>query len=105
MAQSRDSSNSPDVRDITSALYEFEKQNSCRIILTIRSCGSQGGEGIWYEAKAVSLPSAGAVPALLASAQLSCGQANTVTVWGAVIRLLYMIDAELAEKEFSMLKK
>lgn len=91
--------------DWIQALNEFENVNRCRIIVTIRSCGLNGEAGIWYEAKAITKPTAGVVPVLLACVQLSCGSLNARTTEQAIFNLLYMIDGELAQKEFEKLKQ
>src|SRR5436853_1221222 len=101
MASNRFSSNSPDLKDVITALHSFEQLNKCRIILTIRSCGQNREESIWWEAKAVGQRGSETVPKLLASAQLSCGEANVTTMGSAILKLLYMLDFQLAEAEFT----
>jgi len=98
------SSNGPDEQDIIQALSHFEEQNKCRIIVTIRSCGLTEAAGIWYEAKAISRPSAGVVPVLLASVQLSCGSLNAQTTAQAIFNLLYQLDFEIAAMEWRRIK-
>jgi hypothetical protein len=105
LALSRDTSNGPDSQDWIQALNAFETSNRCRVIVTIRSCGLQGESGVWYEAKAITQPSAGVVPALLASVQLSCGSLNSRTTAQAIFNLLYQLDYELGAREFAMLGK
>lgn len=83
----------------------FEKQNSCRIVVTTRSCQNTERPDLWFEAKAISLATAGVVPVLLASAQCSCGQANLQTMAAAILKLLYALDFQLAQAEFAALGK
>lgn len=105
LASSRETSNGPDMRDTAQALNSFEESNNVRIIVTIRSCGLSDGGNMWYEAKAITRPSAGVVPALLASVQLSCGALNIKTMDAAIMNLLYQLDFELAAKEWASVKQ
>jgi hypothetical protein len=93
------------LKDVISALNQFESENHCRIILTIRSCGSDGVPGIWWDAKALEEPSTNGVRALLASVQLSCAALNVETMTAAVFNLLYQLDFLIAEREFESAKK
>lgn len=82
------------------ALHSFEQSTQSRIILTIRSCGLNEHGGIWWEAKAIEKTDGSTVPRLLASAQLSCAEANTRTMEAAILKLMYALDFQLAELEW-----
>ena len=105
MAANIGSSNGPDLRDIAAALLAFEEQNTCRLVMTLRTMPPPATPDIWLEGKALSLPQLGQVPRLLASASVTCLAISHKSMDTAVFRLLYALDFELAQREFDTVRK
>ncbi len=100
MAQSRGSSNTPDVMDILSAMAAFEQQNT--IVLELRlSTAKRGTEDDFWVTCLAHDGSAeiGALPPL-GSVNLSFLALGVKTLDALLFRALYALDAQLALNEF-----
>jgi hypothetical protein len=105
LASSRFSSNTPDVEDITALLHAFEEHNCIQIKLGMHAVIVQGVQDIVIEAQAFSRAvEVGEAPSL-ASARLKVGAQKFKQMGAAIMWLLYQIDHQLAQDEFTTANK
>ena len=105
MASSRASSNTPDVRDILSAMAAFEQQNT--IVLELRLSTAKKGteDDFWVTCLAHDgSQEIGEAPPL-ASVSLSFLGLGVKTLDALLFRALYALDAQLALNEFGSVGK
>lgn len=100
MAQSRISSNSADVVDVTMVMLAFEVMNSCRLEVRIGRVDDGAASDLMIAVlahpKGVEI---GDQPPL-ASVNVSCSALNLRTLDAAVLAALYRLDFQLASNEF-----
>lgn len=105
MASSRQALNGPDLQDCVEAWKAFEEQNQVRVVMTLRSTNAPESRDLWLEGKCLSMSTAGVVPVLLVSAQLTNLLTRHKTMAAAVFGLLYALDFQLAESEWASANK
>lgn len=100
MAQSRGSSNSPDVIDVTMVMLAFEAMNKVRVELRIGRVDDGIASDLGITALAHSMEGEfGDLPPL-ASVNVKCSAMNLKTLDAAVLACLYRLDFQLASNEF-----
>lgn len=85
--------------DIWAVLDGFEKMNSCRITLTLRSTALGEKPDMLVSAAAYGEQATPTVATLLASASVRCLESGYRRLEDAVIFLLYRLDGQLAQGE------
>lgn len=100
MASSRDSSNTPDWRDIASAMAAYEQQEACTLELTVVSAGSAEKPDMRLVLRSgLEVGEDGEVkPSVYASAL--CSKERFRTLESAILFLLYQLDFMSALREF-----
>lgn len=101
LASNRDTSNGPDVRDVTAIMLAFEHINSCRLELRMGIAKDAKHLSMRFELTAWPLtPESGEVSPL-ASAKSLTGYKDRRTVEVVITQLMYSLDAQMAEEEFA----
>jgi len=105
LAASRETSNGPDVRDVTAIMLAFEHINSCRLDLRMGIAGDQKHLSMRFELTAWPRdPESGEVTPL-ASAKSLTGYKDRRSVEVVITQLMYALDAQMAEEEFEKAAK
>lgn len=101
LAQSRISSNNPDVIDVTMVMLAFESMN--RVRLEVRLSRVDVAEASDLAITVVAHPMEGEIGEVvpLASVSVRCSAMNLRTLDSAVLAALYQLDFKLAEHEFA----
>lgn len=99
LASKQPLSNVLDVRDVIYLLEAFEELNSCILSVSFSLTRKAGKEDLKVEIVASSTRSANVDPARLASVNSSLSALNTLSMEGATMHALYLMDAELARIE------
>lgn len=86
--------------EIAELLVAFERQNSCRIELSMVSVSWRGEMTMSVEAVAWSGANDSGVRLRLASANVRCLEQRLETFGAVLLNLLYALDFKLAEREF-----
>lgn len=99
MASKQGSSSIVGLRDVAFLIAAFEQVNSCSLSVGLAlKRGGKPGE-LEVAVTAYTWPDADADPAVLAFVNRSVAQLGVVTMEGAIIHSLYLMDAELARIE------
>ena len=96
MASSRDSSNSPDWKDIAEAIHSF--QMSEELVVTLHLHAEQGKKGVelCVTAMASALDQSSTALPPLVSASAKCSTIGLKSLEGALLHVLYALDFQLA---------
>jgi hypothetical protein len=99
LASSRETSNGPDLLDLTSALEAFEHLNGCKVTMRIYSEVKNEHWALWLEGQVWEQSLADPEAKLSVSERLRCSDTSWKSLDIAAFRLLYALDAALAFKE------
>lgn len=99
MAQSKNSSSSVTCEEISELIEAFEEQNSCRMSIEMRNGLLGGKQSLELVGHAWNNNTESMAPPLLASASVRCSAIRMANLEGAIIRVLYSLDGEMARTE------
>ena len=99
MAHASNKSSSVTCEEISELMEAFETQNACRISIELRN-GLMGGRlSLELIGHAWNNTAERTAAPLLASASVRCSALRMANLEGAIIRLLYSLDGEIARVE------
>lgn len=105
MASSRDTSNSPDWRDLASIIDSFEKQDQVTVTITLSVEVLEGVPEMFVELNTGISLTADAELAPSGCVRLKCSATNRKTLEAAILAGLYQLDFQLACNEYDGDKK
>jgi len=96
LALSKNKSSSVSCEEVEKLITAFEKQSDCRISIEMRVGVLAGKPSLELVCHAWNNRTDKAAPPLLASASVRCSALRLGTIEGAIIRVLYALDFQLA---------
>lgn len=90
------------IRDIANNLAGFEAENRCTILLRMSQIRRNGAPDLALTAEAVDAASIDTDLKTLASVSATCSAMNVQSLEGALIQLLYRLDAEIVRRELAL---
>lgn len=104
MAQSRPSSQTADVVDVTTVMEAFQGINHCRLTVKLTTVAEGHRADLLITMDAVSIPAVGQEAVSLGSVSVKCSALGLKSLDSAVLAALYRMDFKLAEAEFERTK-
>lgn len=96
MASSRNSSNSPDWKDVATAIHSFQESESVSVAVTLTATEGRKGIVMCVTAVATLADAKYGEAKKLASASVTCSDTNLRSLEGAILHCLYALDFQLA---------
>jgi len=104
LASSRGTSNGPDWRDVVTFLLEIQRDNNCKVEVTLTPTGSPGRPGLDLFAQALAVDADQQVVRVLGSAKLHLPGSNFGGLSAALYSLGYELDKDLYRRNEGLQK-